>query len=259
MIVVALLFITVGIADLVRERFRRPIGPVIGIAAGAIAAVLVAGGTGLSAWWAVAAIGLMVAWVAATALPSAGQSGYLKIALLGAAVTAGWAFTPAQVADDSVVARWYAELPHAFAEAVDVETFLLAVGGVLVLVETANIVVRLVFAAAPRGEAPAPTPASPARRPWFARGTEVASSPSPVNEPPLKGGRIIGPFERIFLLSLVVAGQFTALAALVAAKGIIRFPEISRDGAGTKAEYFLVGSFASWAVVLVVAVLLRTS
>lgn len=259
MILVALLFITVGIADLARERFRRPTGPVVGVIAGTIAAALVAVGTGIPVWWTIAVIGVMIAWVAATALPSAGQSGYLKIALLGTAVAAGWAFTPAQVAHDSAVAHWYDGLPHAFAETVGVETFLLAVGGVLVLVETANIIVRLVFAAAPRGEVPVPAPATPARRPWFARGTEVAASPSPVSDPPLKGGRIIGPFERIFLLALVLAGQFTALAALVAAKGIIRFPEISRDGAGAKAEYFLVGSFASWAVVLVVTLLIRST
>ncbi|GAB3605858.1 hypothetical protein GCM10027413_12670 [Conyzicola nivalis] len=124
-------------------------------------------------------------------------------------------------------------------------------------------------------EAVAATPtaaaSSPARHRWWSR-TPVAPAPAPAPEPTpaqnvalepspvpfveLKGGRFIGPLERLFLLALVLAGQFTAIAALVAAKGIIRFPEISKDTTGgSKAEYFLVGSFASWALVLLVALL----
>ncbi|MHA7245765.1 hypothetical protein ACX80C_02985 [Arthrobacter tecti] len=35
--------------------------------------------------------------------------------------------------------------------------------------------------------------------------------------------------------------------SLSAAKGLVRFPEISEDrGSGSKAEEFLVGSLASW-------------
>ena len=49
------------------------------------------------------------------------------------------------------------------------------------------------------------------------------------------------------------------MAAVVAAKGIIRFPEISKDTEGSKAEYFLVGSFTSWALVAAVALLIGLS
>lgn len=69
----------------------------------------------------------------------------------------------------------------------------------------------------------------------------------------LKGGRVIGPLERIFIMVLAVVGAYHVVAALMAAKGIVRFPEISADAkrddpvqAGTKAEEFLVGSLASW-------------
>ncbi|MDN5704000.1 MAG: hypothetical protein L0G71_01400 [Yaniella sp.] len=70
----------------------------------------------------------------------------------------------------------------------------------------------------------------------------------------LKGGRVIGPLERIFIMVLTVVGAYHVVAALMAAKGIVRFPEISADAkrdpaestAGTKAEEFLVGSLASW-------------
>lgn len=70
----------------------------------------------------------------------------------------------------------------------------------------------------------------------------------------LKGGRVIGPLERIFIMVLTVVGAYHVVAALMAAKGIVRFPEISAEARrdpegtemGTKAEEFLVGSLASW-------------
>ncbi len=63
----------------------------------------------------------------------------------------------------------------------------------------------------------------------------------------LRGGRFIGPLERWLILLLTVTGQPTLIAALVAAKGIGRFPELSADRArGAKAEEFLVGSLVSW-------------
>ncbi|WBL20047.1 hypothetical protein [Citricoccus sp. NR2] len=78
----------------------------------------------------------------------------------------------------------------------------------------------------------------------------------------LKGGRVIGPLERIFITVLALVGAYHVVAALMAAKGIVRFPEISAEAkraeerredeaagtvaSGTKAEEFLVGSLASW-------------
>ncbi|OAN37660.1 hypothetical protein [Microbacterium sp. H83] len=64
-----------------------------------------------------------------------------------------------------------------------------------------------------------------------------------------KGGRLIGPLERILVLILTLAAAYPILAAMLAAKGIVRFPEISRDGeTGARAEYFLVGSLVSWVI-----------
>ena len=43
---------------------------------------------------------------------------------------------------------------------------------------------------------------------------------------------------------------------MLAAKGIVRFPEISRDGdTGNRAEYFLIGSLVSWVIALAAAFL----
>ena len=72
----------------------------------------------------------------------------------------------------------------------------------------------------------------------------------------LKGGRLIGPLERLLVFALTLTGAYTLLAAVIAAKGIVRFPEISRDGEnGDRAEYFLVGSMVSWVTALAAALL----
>lgn len=88
----------------------------------------------------------------------------------------------------------------------------------------------------------------------------VRPSGEPQPSDRLKGGRPLGPMERLLILSLGVGGQVAAASAVVAAKGIIRFPELnaqkSRNDHGTGVgideitEYFLVGSFASWLLAL---------
>lgn len=66
---------------------------------------------------------------------------------------------------------------------------------------------------------------------------------------PLRGGRHIGPIERILVMSATLAGAYPVVAGILAAKGIVRFPEISEDRAsGGKAEEFLVGSLTSWTI-----------
>jgi len=52
-------------------------------------------------------------------------------------------------------------------------------------------------------------------------------------------------------------GPPAAIAAIVAAKGVIRFPEISQDKAGQKAEEFLIGSFASWILAVLGALVIH--
>jgi hypothetical protein len=77
----------------------------------------------------------------------------------------------------------------------------------------------------------------------------------------LKGGRLLGPMERLLIFGLGLAGQLAAATAVVAAKSIIRFPEINAESKlkngntgsfdiGDVTEYFLVGSFASWIIAL---------
>ena len=76
-------------------------------------------------------------------------------------------------------------------------------------------------------------------------------------ESSMRGGRWIGPLERILILLLASVEAPAAIAAIVAAKGVIRFPEISEDKAGQKAEEFLIGSFASWILAVLGALVIH--
>ena len=58
------------------------------------------------------------------------------------------------------------------------------------------------------------------------------------------------------LLLASAGAHHTAIAAVIAAKGVVRFPEISRDEGGGKAEEFLIGSLASWTLAVLAAALL---
>ncbi len=104
----------------------------------------------------------------------------------------------------------------------------LALGVALVQLASANIVVRLVL--------------------------DAVGVPAGDNEKQLKGGRVLGPMERLFVLGLAAAGFVTAAGVVVAAKGLLRFPELQRQeqegGPSDITEYFLIGSFASWLLAL---------
>ena len=96
------------------------------------------------------------------------------------------------------------------------------VGGVVLFqVSSANIVVRLLL--------------------------DAVGVPAVTNEKKLKGGRMLGPLERLFILLLGHSGQLGAAAVVVAAKGLLRFPELQRsereEGPTDLSEYFLIGSF----------------
>lgn len=122
--------------------------------------------------------------------------------------------------------RWYDGLAVPSAQGLPFDRFAIVVGGLLFLQATANVVVRLVLVS--------------------------AGSAAEQGESTLKGGRVLGPMERTFIFALGVSGDLTAAAVVVAAKGLLRFPEISssaRDPArqvDELTEYFLVGSLTSW-------------
>jgi hypothetical protein len=103
-----------------------------------------------------------------------------------------------------------------------VEEAALLLGVLLAQLATGNIVVRLLL--------------------------DAVGVPATPHEKQLKGGRVLGPMERLVIVALGAAGHLTAASVVVAAKGLLRFPELQREvrGASDVTEYFLIGSLASW-------------
>jgi len=268
MILIALLLGSLGLADLARvsgasraaDGARPSRRAAVGGAALGIAAFLLASlGSGLAWWWSPIAAVAIIGWLAATREGStARRSGYWALGSLAALIVAAFVWGPRLPPLAGPLVDWYDTLPYRSLAGIDLTTFALALGGALFLIETSNVIVRVALRVerAPVETGPAHPPAAQSQRRRWWRSPRPEPRPEPTRFVELKGGRFIGPLERLFLLALVLAGQFTAIAALVAAKGIVRFPEISQDSSGgSKAEYFLVGSFASWALVLIVALL----
>lgn len=229
MILLAALLLALGLADFARPQDRPADRRALVRASvvGAAVVVLVLWGTGVDWWWAPIGIAAVIAWAASTPVDRAYPWPLVGLGLAVAAILAGSAELPAP---DGWLTDWYDSLELEALRDISFERFALAVGCLVFLVESANIIVRMVLA-----------------------GTDAGVMAS---EQTLKGGRVLGPIERIFIFAMALSGQFAALTAVVAAKGILRFPEISRDVAGRKAEYVLVGSFVSWAVALIFVPLL---
>ncbi|MEV7396927.1 hypothetical protein [Aeromicrobium sp. NPDC092404] len=223
MILLATLLLVIGLADFARPQDRPADRAALTRSAlvGALVAVLVVWGAGLAWWWVPIALVTVLAWVVSTPVDRVYPWPIVGLGLVVLIVLAGSAHAPTA---DGWLTDWYASLEVAALRDVSFERFALTAACLVFLVESANIIVRMVLA-----------------------GTDAGVMAS---EQTLKGGRVLGPIERILIFAMALSGQYAALTAVVAAKGILRFPEISRDVAGRKAEYVLVGSFVSWAVAL---------
>ncbi|MBN9606697.1 MAG: hypothetical protein J0G30_08815 [Actinomycetales bacterium] len=256
--IAALLLVAVGAGDLARGARSLALGWVL--AAVAWSATLALGLLGGAPPIAVSLAVLGgVAWsMAAEGLSGSRSTPLPVVALLAIAVVVALAADGALPAPPPTVLG--AEVAR-LAGGATLARVLLVLGAVLVLLRTANLIVRatLVQAVDRRLE---PVAGRPAASGWRVRlGSREIGAVEPVvaaSAPSrLRGGRIIGPLERGFVLALALLGAWAALGALVAAKGIVRFPEISRDRpSGSKAEEFLIGSLASWAVAGALALLL---
>lgn len=242
----AVWLIGVGVMDLIRT-IDRPLPRRLAPLVGCIAVLLVGGLAGLAGAGGILALVLSLApllswwWFSRDGLRRAGDAHGWALASLAGGVGALLAFSGFAARADGLIGSWlhWAQLP--LAEGHPTERVLLVVGLVLVNLATANIIVRLVLVAVG------------ALRPGAASGTQPADR--------LRGGRLLGPMERLLILGLGLAGQVTAASIVIAAKGLLRFPELqSRSADGRSGvngvgideitEYFLVGSFVSWLIAL---------
>ncbi len=87
-----------------------------------------------------------------------------------------------------------------------------------------------------------------------AEGSDLDEGPekAPETGPP-GSGRMIGILERTIALILLLLGEWTALALLLAAKSIARFEELKRR---EFAEYYLIGTLTSLLVAILAGVVL---
>jgi hypothetical protein len=85
----------------------------------------------------------------------------------------------------------------------------------------------------------------------------------------MRGGRVLGPMERIIVAAAVLSGDVAAAGFVIAAKGLLRFREIpgatgksgetQQPKADEITEYFLIGTFTSVALAAAVSVLVLAS
>ncbi|GAA3665942.1 hypothetical protein [Microbacterium marinilacus] len=252
MIVAGLLLLAVGAAALVRTLFRRAGRTAVRIGLSAVTVGVLLIGLLTDAFVAgLAAVLVAALWL--WLMPDHGRSpaSIWPTAGLGVLVAASLLLIPADYGT-GLTAQGAIASPLGPLSA---PVALLMIGAAVYLLEPANVVVR---AALERENiAPAADPDDP---PASAEQTVAASLPAATPKPGpgqvMKGGRLIGPLERTIVFGLTLAAAYPLLAAFIAAKGIVRFPEISRDrDDGDRAEYFLVGSMVSWVQALAAAFL----
>jgi hypothetical protein len=231
----AVMLVAMGIADVCRRLTDRlwvpaAAAPVVVVSCAVLAGLWHVGDVVLLVIAAAASIG----WVVLCARAErTGQREIAPLAVFGTAVgllivLSGWGSDVG-----SVVQRWSSWVGFG---SVAPDRLLMVFAVTLLQLVTGNQLVRLVL-----GSVGAVKP---------------AGEPQPSDK--LKGGRLLGPMERLLILGLGLAGQLAAATAVVAAKSIIRFPEINAQkarengniGIDDVTEYFLVGSFASWIVAL---------
>lgn len=244
----AVLLVGVAVADLahsVRPVRHVPecVGAVVALGVGLLAGI----GTGREMIGLLVVVAVVLAWgelvTRAFGAANAGRNrAWMPLLLLGGAVTLAVVAAPWGPEVDGVVGRWLLEEPMPLLAGVEPTRLLLVVAVLLVQMSTGNVLVRLVLAAT--------NTVSPAQQ-----GT--ATDP----EQRLKGGRLLGPMERLLIVGLGLAGELTAAGLVIAAKGLLRFPELQSKGEQERihqlTEYFLVGSFVSWLLALASVVVAR--
>lgn len=254
MIAAGFMLLAVGAADLVRQflpwRWQGYVG---------VAVILLAlGSIGDALLPAFVAIVVGAGWVVSMPAHRVSRATFWPAVGLAALCIGAVLWLGERSSTGLIGASWHVDSPVG---AISFDLAVLTVGAGLFLLESGNLIVRAALdgegAWVPneqrRGETPVaePVPVSVASPQEERANSESGDGASDAGSAPrrdgFQGGRLIGPLERVLVLLLTLAAAYPILAAMLAAKGIVRFPEISRDGeTGARAEYFLVGSLVSW-------------
>lgn len=241
---VALLLVGVAVTDLAHSVLQRNVVPQMVGALTAIVVALVAGLTSVADIGALLVIlGAVLAWGFSVSRGfAAGGRPWVPLAVFGCALAAAIVLSPYSVPPDpsGLLGRWLREVPWPLVSDLPAERALLVGALLLLQMSTGNVLVRLVLGAT---------------------GTVLPAQHGTAGDPEtrLKGGRLLGPMERLVIFGLGLAGELTAAGIVIAAKGLLRFPELQSKGEQERihqlTEYFLVGSFVSWLVPLASLVL----
>lgn len=241
MILLALGLIGFGVGDLVRWSPDAEVSAVrtaISTVCGAAAVILVAALSGMDVLGviaaAVVAIPILALWLAYDLIPTAAAKPEYALGLLIVTLVGLVAFSGMGNPVEGQVATWYSQLGFGFPRAIPVDQFVLGIGATLFLLATGNRIVRFMLAA--------------------------TESPIEEGESTLRGGRVLGPIERVLVAASVISGGLAGAGFVIAAKGLLRFRELKqpRERASkvdSITEYFLIGTFTSVLVAGVAAVL----
>ncbi|WGL50690.1 hypothetical protein P5P86_12020 [Nocardioides sp. BP30] len=237
----ALLLIGFGLADLAHALRPTRWLPESVAAAVTVAVGLLAGVEGARDVLALVLLAAaVVGWGLVVRIGFGSDRAWLPLAFATTLLVLALATTPWVHPHDGPLGAWLRATPIPLLHDVSTDRALLLAGGLLVQGSTGNVLVRLVLLA------------THTINPAQAGAREPA--------PRLKGGRLLGPMERLVILGLGLAGDYTAAGIVVAAKGLLRFPELQAArrelDIAAVTEYFLVGSFVSWLVALTTLVLL---
>jgi hypothetical protein len=157
------------------------------------------------------------------------SAAFVAVSLFGAEPVSSFGLDP-------ILARGIQHLPFPLVAGASPDQVVFVAGILAMLFATSNAIVRLVLTA---------------------MGTKFSNA-----EQRLRGGRVIGPLERVLIFGLGLAGQATAAALVIGAKGLLRYPELNGlrnepGAAGPPArtidvvtEYLLIGSLTSWLLAL---------
>lgn len=231
------LLATIAMADLARAHARlwhprtAARSAVLGTLTFAAADVAV-GGT--PPWWIACVAFAVAAWLTVSDLSSSSRLSSLAIerarwgslVFLGGSILMAIGLQPLTDVVASPIEEWYRSLTLQLPIAPTVEAAALLLTVLVFQFSTGNVIVRLVL-----------------RLPL------ATNSPAETN-----GGRLIGSLERTLIFFLALAGEALAIGAVIAAKGLLRFPEISAASGGesvsNRAEQVIVGSLLSWLLAL---------
>lgn len=244
MIYLALALLGFGVADLVRwspEKVEKQ-RAVLAAAAGTASVVVIDALAGSDALQVVlvgmVALVVLMFWSAYDLIGSERFKPGYPISLVVGTIVILIALSGSADPIGGELATWYSNLDFGFVHDVAIDQFVLGVGAVLFLLATGNRIVRFTLAA-----------------------TEASLIEG---EGTMRGGRVLGPMERLIVAAAVISGGAAGAGFVIAAKGLLRFREIrgADQSNGPKqpkvdeiTEYFLVGTFTSVIIAAIVSVL----